>query len=65
MSTKFDIDVQLSGTDGNAFALIGKVVNGIRSAGGTSQDIRAFQDEAMSADYDHLLRTCMEWVNVR
>ena len=64
METKFDVDVQLTSTDGNAFAILGKVINGIKSAGGTSEDVRAFQDEAMSGDYDHLLRTCMDWVNV-
>ena len=65
MSTKFDIDVQLTGTDGNAFALMGKVSEGIKKAGGTSEDVRSFQDEAMSGDYNHLLRTCMAWVNVQ
>jgi hypothetical protein len=65
METKFDVDVQLTGTDGNAFALMGKVIEGIRSAGGTSQDVSAFQKEAMAGDYDHLLRTCMAWVNVQ
>jgi hypothetical protein len=64
METKFDVDVQLSGTDGNAFAILGKVINGIKSAGGTSEDVIAFQDEATYGDYDHLLRTCMKWVNV-
>jgi len=65
MATKFDVDVQLTGTDGNAFVLMGKVSAGIKKAGGTSEDVRAFQDEAMSGDYNHLLRTCMQWVNVQ
>ena len=65
MTTKFDVDVQLTGTDGNAFAILGKVINGIKNAGGTSEDVAAFQNEAMSGDYNHLLRTCMEWVNVK
>ena len=64
METKFDVDVQLSGTDGNAFALMAKVTRGIRKAGGTRQDEDEFVNEAMSGDYDHLLRTCMAWVNV-
>jgi hypothetical protein len=65
MSTKFDIDVQLTGTDGNAFALMGKVSKGILDSGGTKADVVAFQNEAMSGDYDDLLRTCMAWVNVQ
>lgn len=62
---KFDVDVQLTGTDGNAFALLGRVSQGILEAGGEKSDVIDFQDEAMSGDYNHLLRTCMEWVNVQ
>ena len=65
MTTKFDIDVQLTGTDGNAFAILGKVSNASLVAGGTNDDLRDFQGQAMAKDYDHLLRTCMEWVNVQ
>lgn len=65
METKFDVDVQLTGTDGNAFAILGKVSNAILAAGGTNDDLRDFQGQAMASDYDHLLRTCMEWVNVK
>ena len=65
METKFDVDVQLTGTDGNAFAILGKVSNAILAAGGTNDDLRDFQGQAMAKDYDHLLRTCMEWVNVQ
>ena len=61
---KFDVDVLLTGKDGNDFALMGKVSRGILEAGGEKSDVVAFQDEAMSGDYNHLLRTCMEWVNV-
>ena len=64
MKTKFDVDVQLSGTDGNAFALMAKVTRGIRKAGGTKEDENEFMEQAMSGDYNHLLRTCMDWVNV-
>ena len=64
MTTKFDVDVQLTGTDGNAFAILGRVSQGILEAGGEKSDVIDFQDEAMSGDYNHLLRTCMEWVNV-
>ena len=61
---KFDVEVQLTGTDGNAFALMAKVTRGIRKAGGTHEDEVTFYNEATSGDYDHLLRTCMEWVDV-
>ena len=61
---KFDVDVQLTGADGNAFVILGRVSQGIIEAGGEKSDVIDFQDEAMSGDYNHLLRTCMEWVNV-
>lgn len=61
---KFDVDVQLTGTTGNAFAIMGKVSQAILEAGGEKSDVIDFQDEATSGDFDHLLRTCIEWVNV-
>ena len=64
METKFDVDVRLSGTDGNAFALMAKVAQGIKRAGGTKEDEDEFIKQATSGDYDHLLRVCMDWVNV-
>jgi hypothetical protein len=61
---KFDIDVQLVGTDGNAFALLGRVTRALRQAGLPKSEEEAFVKEATSGDYDHLLRTCDAWVNV-
>jgi hypothetical protein len=61
---KFDVEVKLIGTDGNAFALLGKVRRGLVSAGATGEDIQLFLEEAMNGDYNHLLSTCMDWVNV-
>lgn len=62
---KFDTTVKLVGTDGNAFALLGKVKAGLQKAGATPVEVKEFLDEAMSGDYNHLLRTCTEWVNVK
>lgn len=59
-----EIQVQLSGTDGNAFALMGKVSKALRRAKVPQEEISQFREEATSGDYDHLLRTCMEWVDV-
>ena len=59
-----EIEVQLVGTDGNAFALIGKVQKGLKEAEVSEEEIESFFNEATSGDYNHLLRTCMEWVNV-
>lgn len=62
---KYDIKVKLVGTDGNAFALLGKMQREMRKGGVPSDEIKTFMDEAMSGDYNHLLRTCTEWVDVR
>jgi hypothetical protein len=59
-----EIEVQLVGTDGNAFALIGVVRKALKKAGVSKEEIGEFVDEATSGDYTHLLRTCMSWVNV-
>jgi hypothetical protein len=59
-----EIEVQLIGTNGNAFALLGKISKALRAAEVPKAEIDEFLGEAMSVDYDHVLRTCMDWVNV-
>lgn len=59
-----DIEVQLTGIDVNAFVIIGTVRRRLREAGVSREEIQQFCDEAMSGDYDYLLRTCMRWVAV-
>jgi hypothetical protein len=61
---KYDIEVELVGHDGNAFGIIAKVTKALRRAGAPPEDVNAFTEEAMSGDYDHLLRTACEWVDV-
>lgn len=62
---KFDTVVQLTGNDGNAFAIMGAVMKGLRKAGATPDQIKEYQNESMSGDYYHLLATASEWVDVR
>jgi hypothetical protein len=62
--TLYDVTVELSGHDGNAFAILGRVQAALRNAGASQDAIRAFLSEAKSGDYDHLLQTCMKYVNV-
>ncbi len=59
-----NISVKLIGMDGNAFAILGKVVNSMKKEKLSSEEIKQFQIEALSGDYDHLLQTCMKWVNI-
>lgn len=60
-----DIEVQLSGKDGNAMFIIGRVGVALKDAGVPSEERSAFADEAMSGDYDNVLQTCMKWVSVK
>ena len=59
-----DIEVQLVGNDGNAFAIIANVRGEMREAGVPKEEIDQYLEEAMAGDYDNLLRVSMEWVNV-
>lgn len=58
------IKVKLVGTDGNAFSILGNVRRALRKARVSQEEIEAFSAEAMSGDYNHLLATCMRWVDV-
>jgi hypothetical protein len=55
------VSVQLSGEDGNAMFIIGRVSRALRRAGVDPAD---YVNEAMSGDYDNVLRTSMKWVDV-
>lgn len=59
-----DVHVPLTGEDGNAFFIIGRVRSYMRKAGISSEECTAFSNEAMSGDYDNVLRTAMKWVAV-
>ena len=61
---KYDIDVQLTGTDGNAFAILAKMQRAMRNAGIPAADINTFINDATEGDYNHLLRTCGEYANI-
>jgi hypothetical protein len=56
--------VQLTGTDGNAYAVMGAVTRALARAGVPKAERDEFLAEAMSGDYDHLLQTAMCWVTV-
>ena len=58
------VKVKLTGTDGNAFAILGRVLRAMKEAEISSQERAEFQIEATSGDYNNLLATCMEWVEV-
>jgi len=59
-----EITIPLEGEDGNAFAILGRVSRIAKQEGVSKEEIKAFMDEAMSSDYDHLLRTVMRWFSI-
>jgi hypothetical protein len=59
-----DIVVELVGTDGNAFAILGHVTRAMKAAGIDKAERDQFMAEAMAGDYNHLLVTVMKWVTV-
>jgi len=64
MSKYPDVEVQLTGIDGNAFMILGTVMRALRKAGVDGETRAQFEREATAGDYNHLLRTCMAWVTV-
>ena len=57
-----EIRVKPVGTDGNAFAILGQGRQALKQAGVPADEVKAFLDEATSGDYQHLLATCLRWV---
>lgn len=60
-----EVEVQLTGNDGNAFAVMGAITKALRRHGVSSEVIAEFRTEAMSGDYDNLLATAQKWVTCK
>ncbi len=58
------VKVKLSGSNGNAFAILGACQRVASRAGVSDVELRDFSKQAMDGDYDHLLRVCMCWFDV-
>ena len=59
-----DITVELVGQNGNAFNILGICLRAMREADLPQEERDAFEKEATSGNYDHLLATCVKWFNV-
>lgn len=59
------VHVRLTGTNGNAFAVLGKALRALKDASVSREEIDAYQSDATSGDYDHLLLVTMRTVDVR
>jgi ribosomal protein S9 len=64
-TAKYDIKVQLTGRNGNAYAIMSAVSKALRQAGVSEEEINQYQDESMSGDYNNLLNVAAQWVNVQ
>ena len=60
---KTNVVVKLTGRNGNAFAILGKVSKALKQAG--HPDLaKQYLNEAMAGDYNHLLQVTMSYVEV-
>lgn len=51
--------VDLVGVDSNAGAVMGKVAVALKGEGNPKEIVNEFYRQAMSGDYNHMLRVCM------
>jgi len=56
--------VKLSGINGNAFSVMTEVQRGLEKADAPPEHIINYIEEAMSGDYNNLLRVSMKYVDV-
>ena len=57
-----DIKVKMTGEDGNAFSILGRVTKALRNARVPVEERKKFQAEATKTDYNNVLQTVMRWV---
>ena len=57
-----EVEVQLSGEDGNRALIIGRTMKALRRHGVKQDEIDEFIADATSGDSDHVLQTVMRWV---
>jgi hypothetical protein len=62
--SKYAVEIDLTTIDGNAFAIMGAVQRKLKQAGASKEELDQYLAESMSGDYDHLIRTAMNWVVV-
>jgi NAD(P)H-flavin reductase len=62
---KAKVQIELAGPTGNAFVVMGRTEAALKDAGVGEQEIDRYRREAMSGDYNNLLRVTGEWVRLR
>ena len=58
-----EIEVELSGRDGNAMSIMAAVTKALRR-NGHADEVNEFMEEAMSGDYDNVIQTAGRWVSI-
>lgn len=53
----------LVGIDGNAFSIMAYVVRAMKENKFSKEEIKGYQEEAMSGDYDNLLMVSMNMID--
>lgn len=53
----------LVGVNGNAYSVMGYVSRCMKEQGFTREEINKYTDDAMSSDYNHLLRVSIDMVD--
>ena len=64
LEPKIKPTVELTGTDGNAFFILGRVKKALLKAGADKEYASKYMEEAMAGDYDNLLAVTMDYVEV-
>ena len=59
-----NVEVQLSGEDGNAFIMVSRTRRALRKAGVPSGEIEQFTNEVTAGNYEDVIRVVGEWVDV-
>lgn len=58
------ISLNMSQVDGNAYAIMGAVRRLLKRHGVSQDTVDEFTKEAKNGDYDHMIQTCMRWINL-
>jgi len=59
------VSVDLTGPNGNAFAILGATKKALDEIGATPHEVAIYLNDATSGDYDHLLDVTRQWVSLR
>jgi hypothetical protein len=66
MKVKYpEIEVQLTGKDGNAYSIMGAVSKALKRAKVDQLEIDQYINRSTSGDYDNLLRVAASFVTVK